>query len=128
MHMPAKTPPRAVDRTDRSTIGGAAGRRSWSAEEDQRLRDLCLEGRSQRDIARQLGRAVSSVGCRIGVLGCPVRRPEPRTPVRRRPAWPDDLWYEDDPRAARREPPWRGPVAARSSTVGCAAHMTAEEA
>ena len=104
-------------------------RRPWTADEDAALRALCLEGRSQREIGRRLGRAVSSVGCRIRVLGCPVRPPERRPQDRPGPpTWPADLHYRDDPRAPEWEPPWRAPLVASRSPIGSAAALVVEAA
>ena len=126
MHVPM---PNDADWPARASAAAIAGaRRPWSAEEDRLLRALCLEGRPQREIGRRLGRAVSSVGCRIRVLGCPVRPAEPKRRRAVGPSWPADLRYEDDPRAPRREPTWRGSVAGQTSPTGCAAAMVADEA
>ena len=128
MHMRPPMPD-DTDWSARATPAGIDGtRRPWCEEEDRRLRALCLEGRSQREIGRRLGRAVSSVGCRIRVLGCPVRPPEAKRRRSPRPSWPADLRYEDDPRAASRAPAWRGPTMASASAVGCAAALVADEA
>lgn len=123
------TAPLPTDWPDEASVPGMTGspRRPWNAAEDERLRALCGEGRSQREIGRLLGRAVSSVGCRIRVLAIPLHRPEPRPRPCRRPQWPADLRYEDDPRAPRREPPWRGPAPDDRSITGCAAAMIADQ-
>ncbi len=75
-----------------------------------------------------LGRAVSSVGCRIRVLGCPVRPPDRAERRPQRPSWPSDLRYEDDPKAEQWEPAWRGARVPDASGIGCAAALVADEA
>ncbi len=122
--MTVDAPSPATDVTDATPT---ATRRAWTAAEDEDLHRLCGQGLSQRAIAAVLGRRASSVGCRMRVLGIePRERRQRREPSE--PQWPDWLRFEDDPRACRREAPWRGdPVAARSAQ-GCATALLENEA
>ena len=122
--MTADAPTPTTDVTDATPT---ATRRAWAAAEDEDLYRLCRQGLSQRAIAAVLGRRASSVGCRMRVLGI-----EPRARHRRqeatKPQWPDWLRFEDDPRACRREAPWRGDPVADRSPQGCATALLESEA
>ena len=95
--------------------------RPWTDEDDNKLRIYCDLNLSQRRIGQLLDRRASSVGCRMRILRIPSNRRRAALPdLPTTPEWPADMHFEDDPRACRREAPWRGePVAARSAQ-GCA--------
>ena len=67
----------------------------WTAEEDDRLRELCAADLPQRQVGAILGRNASSVGSRMKRLGIPARSRNlgrPRKPPP--PVWPD-MRFED---------------------------------
>ena len=97
-------------------------RRAWTPEEDATLRRLYESGASLNEIGALLNRASSSVETRARSLKLQRHSGAPRTVA---PTWPDML-FEDDPRACRREPLWRGEPVAKRSLMGCAAAMAAD--
>jgi hypothetical protein len=47
--------------------------RSWTAEDDATLREMCAEGAYLIDVARRLGRSQEAVRTRANILHVPVR-------------------------------------------------------
>ena len=121
--MTARTRPPTIAATADATV---QRRRAWQPEEDEELRRLCQRGLSQRVIAGMLGRRASSVACRMRLLRIEPTRTQSRRPAK--PTWPDWLRFEDDPRACRREPLWRGEPVPERSPHGCATALLENEA
>lgn len=117
----------AIADVETTVTPGRASRRAWSGDEDDALRRLCAQRLSLRTMAARLGRRASSVGCRMKILGLQAA-PRPVRPRPGRPVWPDWVRFEDDPRACRPEPMWRGAPAAARSLHGCASALLEDEA
>ena len=104
----------------------------WSEREIALLLELRVDrSLSYAAIGAEVGRSEYAVQAMVRKLDCPRRFQSENSAVNYENAllpFDEREFFEDDPRACRREAPWRGdPVAARSPH-GSAAAMCAMEA
>lgn len=71
----------------------------WTAETDEQLRVMWVEGFPITDVAASLDRTVNAIMARVGHLFLPGRETKHFPRVANSGEWPDGIVFEDDPRA-----------------------------
>lgn len=98
---------------------------AWTSEQTRLALQMHAERHSTPEIAAAVGRSAYAVQSKLRQLDCYASNKTGREDRGVRydhaplPLSPGER-FEDDPRACRREAPWRGEPAATRSPVGCA--------